>query len=449
MKAVLIGYGEVGKGVFGAIQDHHEIHIEDPKYGFVASPESYDIMLVAIPYSGSFVEIVKKYSLVHLPKAIVIFSSVPIGTCRMVGAVHSPIEGKHDNMVASIKVHTRWIAGHDPDGIVSQFFREVGLSIYVVKDPEITEFLKLASTTIYGINIEWARYCESMAEGIGFDFNLVKQYNRDYNFLVQRVHNNPGLVRYNLDPPGNEGIKGHCVLENAIMLREDFPSPLIDQMLALGKHPDVIQGSPHLNKTWLACEHIGKGRTCVDIGRQFGKTGENISAIMKRRGIKVNHKEWTDEQIEMLFFLADKLTFPQIAEKVGKTQCAVALKAIKMGIQSCYNPSEQDEETRKRISATLQGITREEWVEFKETTQSLIRKSCQYEQWRISVFERDEYTCQHCGGKCQEGQKVYLNAHHIKPFAKYTDLRFDIDNGITLCEDCHKKERNNTRQCLI
>lgn len=63
--------------------------------------------------------------------------------------------------------------------------------------------------------------------------------------------------------------------------------------------------------------------------------------------------------------------------------------------------------------------------------------SREYRQWRITIFERDHYQCQGC---TQVGG--YLTAHHIKSFAKYPKLRFDINNGITLCEDCHKLTDN-------
>lgn len=66
-----------------------------------------------------------------------------------------------------------------------------------------------------------------------------------------------------------------------------------------------------------------------------------------------------------------------------------------------------------------------------------IRRSIEYRLWRESVFARDNWTCQEC--RKRDGRK--LNAHHIHPFAQFPELRFAIDNGITLCQKCHKKKR--------
>jgi hypothetical protein len=64
----------------------------------------------------------------------------------------------------------------------------------------------------------------------------------------------------------------------------------------------------------------------------------------------------------------------------------------------------------------------------------IIRMSLNYKLWRKAVFERDNYICVFCG---QRGEK--LQADHIKPFAYFPKFRFDISNGRTLCENCHKK----------
>ena len=66
------------------------------------------------------------------------------------------------------------------------------------------------------------------------------------------------------------------------------------------------------------------------------------------------------------------------------------------------------------------------------------RKYTAYYDWRKQVFERDEYTCQCCG---QEGGK--LNAHHIEAYSRNKELRTELSNGITLCEDCHKEYHSN------
>lgn len=54
-------------------------------------------------------------------------------------------------------------------------------------------------------------------------------------------------------------------------------------------------------------------------------------------------------------------------------------------------------------------------------------------KWRKKVFLRDNYTCNICkdvGGR--------LNAHHLYSWDVHKKERFDVDNGVTLCADCHK-----------
>jgi len=59
-----------------------------------------------------------------------------------------------------------------------------------------------------------------------------------------------------------------------------------------------------------------------------------------------------------------------------------------------------------------------------------------YKEWRKSVYKRDRYNCQMTG--CHyKGKRI--NAHHIRKWADFPHLRYDTNNGITLCYGCHKR----------
>jgi 5-methylcytosine-specific restriction endonuclease McrA len=94
----------------------------------------------------------------------------------------------------------------------------------------------------------------------------------------------------------------------------------------------------------------------------------------------------------------------------------------------------------------------------------LIKGQPEYKTWRESVFKRDNYSCQECGLKSGNGHRFIIHPHHKKPFSiilkeflnQYSQFSpmedkdilsrlsityshfWDINNGQTLCKDCHK-----------
>lgn len=82
------------------------------------------------------------------------------------------------------------------------------------------------------------------------------------------------------------------------------------------------------------------------------------------------------------------------------------------------------------------------------------RSNYDYRQWRKSVFERDVYTCQCCGCRNGHGKYIRLEAHHISNWKNNVEQRYDVSNGITLCQTCHLLfhskygKTNNTKEQL-
>lgn len=65
-----------------------------------------------------------------------------------------------------------------------------------------------------------------------------------------------------------------------------------------------------------------------------------------------------------------------------------------------------------------------------------------YVNWAKSVYRRDEWRCQMCKSK---GKK--LHAHHIYTYASFPEKRLELDNGITLCFECHYRLHSKSRKC--
>ena len=111
-------------------------------------------------------------------------------------------------------------------------------------------------------------------------------------------------------------------------------------------------------------------------------------------------------------------------------------------------------ESIEKISKSLLGKTGKNsrnWKGGKTDLTRCIHSLNKYKEWRTMIFIRDSWTCQNC-----RLVGVYLEPHHIKSLKiiiKENNLvssgdalrckeLWDINNGITLCKDCHKLTEN-------
>lgn len=170
-------------------------------------------------------------------------------------------------------------------------------------------------------------------------------------------------------------------------------------------------------------------------GKPFAK-GHIVSLEMRRkisdskRGVFVasiyspeRNRKISEAQVGRRFSLETRRKMS--LRQLGKTQ-SQELIAKRVAARKGYRHSP---ETIAKMSATQRANGKPR----KTDESKLWRRRMEYRVWRIAVYARDKYTCQFCG---QVGGR--LNPHHIRPFALFPALRFDVSNGITLCEPCHK-----------
>jgi hypothetical protein len=72
------------------------------------------------------------------------------------------------------------------------------------------------------------------------------------------------------------------------------------------------------------------------------------------------------------------------------------------------------------------------------------RNNKEYYYWRYLVFKRDSKCCKINNCDC-EGKII---AHHILPWRDYPELRYNINNGITLCQFHHPRKRVDEKRLI-
>ena len=189
----------------------------------------------------------------------------------------------------------------------------------------------------------------------------------------------------------------------------------------------VFQKKPsHSQKAWKERTKFCS-RSCAD---QF-KKGKAISWLEKhqfKKGEKVWNKGLTKKKAPGLMKLS--------LERRGDNN-VMKRKEVRKKSGESRKGSTHAQQHRDNIALGIKKY----WDKKGRRGYQRPKNSVKYKTWRRAIFERDDYTCQECG---ERGCKIV--AHHIKGWAKYPKLRYEISNGIVLCTKCHKLTDNYGRK---
>lgn len=150
-------------------------------------------------------------------------------------------------------------------------------------------------------------------------------------------------------------------------------------------------------------------------------------------GNKDRYQDLTDRKFDRLLVIAKSDNYPiKGVHWICQCDCGnlkiIAANSLTTGKTKscgCLN-----QELKKQRS----GKNHPKWNHDKSDEDRLDRRRYEeYYLWRRAVHERCDYKCQ----ICQHNSS--LVAHHIENYLTNISLRTDVNNGITLCSNCHNQ----------
>ena len=101
-------------------------------------------------------------------------------------------------------------------------------------------------------------------------------------------------------------------------------------------------------------------------------------------------------------------------------------------------------EARKKLSESITGEKNYRWNPDREAVKRNLRNDGEYKQWSRKVKKRDNWKCKINNKDCSG----YCIVHHILPWRDYPELRYDINNGIALCQAHHPRKRAEEKRLI-
>lgn len=220
--------GQIGTAIKKVLEDKHPVDGIGPNDEV---DKKYDFIHICFPFEDQteFVNEVKRYQNLYLKEdgVTVVHSTVAVGTCQEVGAVHSPVRGVHPDLEEGVRTFVKYFGGLEAD-LAAKPFEECGVEVYMYPRSRDVEALKLWSTTYYGWNIMFNKAVHEYCKENQLDPKLVyihanATYNHGYHKLGRGEVLRP-VLKYMQGKIG-----GHCVIPNCSLLEGDIANFILEK----------------------------------------------------------------------------------------------------------------------------------------------------------------------------------------------------------------------------
>lgn len=128
----------------------------------------------------------------------------------------------------------------------------------------------------------------------------------------------------------------------------------------------------------------------------------------------------------------------------GKPQCSDC--GVQIGYMSKWCKKCSPKHADRKPREYPKGENHPNWIKDRSKVKYSEKKHLctKYREWMFSVKNRDGWECkiynEDCSGR--------LEAHHILGWVDYPELRYEVNNGITLCQAHHPRKRAEEKRLV-
>lgn len=195
------------------------------------------------------------------------------------------------------------------------------------------------------------------------------------------------------------------------------------------------------------------GRFKKGVYQGFGFKKGVVPATCFKKGMIPKHKRFITFikeciKCKNIFTKPDNICLPIFkTRKYCSRKCKANDPKQKEIISVMFKGKWSEEKKRKHSSYFKKGKESHRWIKDRNKLKIDERKKSydtKYKYWMLAIKKRDKWKCRIINKDC----KGRLEAHHILDWENYPELRYEINNGITLCHAHHPRGRAKEKRMV-